>query len=268
MYRQMGILACAIRMIETTVRSFAELRLPAIFTELAQKKNGLILVTGSSGSGKTTTLAAIVDYINSNRACHILTIEDPVEYRYQQKRALIHQREIGRDVKGFNYALRSALREDPDVILVGEMRDYESMQLAISAAETGHLVLGTLHTKGATHTINRIVDACPPEIQPQILTQLSQILEAVVSQALLPLQDGSGRIAAFEILLGTNAVRNLIRTNKCFQLESQIQNGAQFGMSLIDDSIFNYYRLKLISKQTAMKFASDKIAMESKLASM
>lgn len=264
-YRQMGRLACAIHMIETTIRSFKELRLPNVISDLSLKRNGLILVTGATGSGKTTTLASMVDNINSHRACHILTVEDPVEYRYKEKKALIHQREIGRDVKNFNYALRSALREDPDVILIGEMRDYESIQLAITAAETGHLVLGTLHTKGAAHTINRIVDACPPEIQPQMLIQLSQILEGVISQALMPLEDGTGRIAALEILVGTSAVRNLIRVNKCHQLELQIQSGSQYGMIMMDDCISNYYRQKLISRKTALEYAVDRVAMESKL---
>lgn len=264
-YRQMGILAAAIKLIDNKIRTFQELRLPSVLGDLAMKKNGLILVTGSTGSGKTTTLAAMIDYINHGRACHILTIEDPVEFRYAPKKALIHQREVGKDVKDFNSALRSALREDPDVILVGEMRDYESIQLAITAAETGHLVLATLHTRGAAHTINRIVDACPPEIQPQILIQLSQILEGVISQVLLPTDDGKGRIAAQEILIGTYAVRNLIRINKCFQLESQIQGGSKYGMQMMDDCILNYFRQKIISRATALEFASDRAALEPKL---
>ncbi|MCL2577333.1 MAG: PilT/PilU family type 4a pilus ATPase [Defluviitaleaceae bacterium] len=265
LYRQMGVLACAAQLISSNIRNFKELKLPAVLGELALKKNGLVLITGSTGSGKTTTLAAMIDHINSTRACHILTIEDPVEYRFTPKKALIHQREIGRDVKSFNAALRSALREDPDVILVGEMRDYESIQLAITAAETGHLVLGTLHTKGASHTINRIVDACPPEIQPQIMIQLAQILEGVVSQVLLPLEGGKGRIAALEILVGTSGVRNLIRINKSFQLDTQIQGGAKYGMQMMDDCIANYYRQKLISRQTALEYAADRAILETKL---
>jgi twitching motility protein PilT len=264
-YRQMGIIACAIHLIESKIRSFRELRLPNVLSDLAMKKNGLILVTGATGSGKTTTLAAMIDHINSNRACHILTIEDPVEYRFDEKKSLIHQREVGRDVKDFNSALRSALREDPDVILVGEMRDYESIQLAVTAAETGHLVMATLHTKGAAHTINRIVDACPAEIQPQIMIQLAQILEGVISQTLMPTEDGNGRIAALEILVGTNAVRNLIRGNKSYQLDSQMQGGMQYGMQTMDDCIATYYRQKLITRQTAIEYATDRAMLESKL---
>jgi twitching motility protein PilT len=264
-YRQMGKLACSIRLLNSSVRTIDELKLPAILGDLAMKKNGLILVTGATGSGKTTTLSAIIDAINSKRSCHIITIEDPVEYRYKPKKALIHQREIGRDVKTFNGALRSAMREDPDVIFIGEMRDYESIQLAITAAETGHLVMGTLHTKGAVHTVNRIIDACPPDIQAQMMVQLAQLLEAVISQSLLPLEDGSGRIAALEIMVGTDAVRNLIRTNKSHQLESQIQAGGKYGMIMLDDCIVNYYRSGLISRETAMEFAADKTALAGKL---
>ncbi|MCL2755231.1 MAG: PilT/PilU family type 4a pilus ATPase [Oscillospiraceae bacterium] len=264
-YRQMGKLACSIRLLNSQIRTIEELKLPSVLNELAAKKNGLILVTGATGSGKTTTLSAIVDSINSTRSCHIITIEDPVEYRYKTKRALIHQREIGRDVKSFNAALRSAMREDPDVIFVGEMRDYESIQLAITAAETGHLVMGTLHTKGAVHTVNRIIDACPADIQQQMMVQLATLIEGIISQTLLPLEDGSGRIAATEIMVGTDAVRNLIRTNKSHQLESQIQAGGKYGMVMMDDCIVNYYRSGLISRATALEFAADKTAILGKL---
>jgi twitching motility protein PilT len=207
----------------------------------------------------------MIDYINTNRSCHIITIEDPVEYRYTPKKALIHQREIGRDVKSFNSALRSTMREDPDVIFIGEMRDYESIQLAVTAAETGHLVLATLHTKGAIHTVNRIVDACPPEVQEQMLVQLSQILEGVVSQTLLPLKDGYGRVAAFDILVGTDAVRNMIRSNKCHQLESVMQGGSKNGMVMMDDYIHGLYIRGMISRETALEHASDKASMMSKV---
>jgi len=264
-YRQMGKLACSIRLLNSIIRTIEELKLPPVLGELAMKKNGLILVTGATGSGKTTTLSAIIDTINQNRSCHIITIEDPVEYRYKARKALIHQREIGRDVKNFSAALRSAMREDPDVIFIGEMRDYESIQLAITAAETGHLVMGTLHTKGAVHTVNRIVDACPSDIQQQMMVQLSQLLEGVISQTLLPLEDGSGRIAALEIMVGTDAVRNLIRSNKSHQLESQIQAGGKYGMQMMDDCIANYYRQGLISRDTALEYASDRANMSSKL---
>jgi twitching motility protein PilT len=264
-FRQMGKLACTIRLLNSTIRSLEELKLPPVLGELAMKKNGLVLITGATGSGKTTTLSSMIDHINSNRSCHIITIEDPVEYRYHPKRALVHQREIGRDVKSFNLALRSALREDPDVILIGEMRDYESIQLAVTAAETGHLVLATLHTNGAIHTVNRIVDACPPNLQEQMMTQLSQILEGIVSQALLPLESGNGRIAALEILVGTGAVKNIIRSNKPHQLETAMQGGSKFGMMLLDDCIVDYYRKGLITKKTALDFANDKGAIVSKL---
>ncbi|MCL1866961.1 MAG: PilT/PilU family type 4a pilus ATPase [Oscillospiraceae bacterium] len=264
-FRQMGRLACSIRLLNSEIRSIEELKLPPVIAELAMKKKGIILVTGATGSGKTTTLSSIVDYINSNRSCHIITIEDPVEYRYKAKKSLIHQREIGVDVKNFNSALRSALREDPDVIFIGEMRDYESIQLAITAAETGHLVLATLHTNGACHTVNRIVDACPPEVREQMITQVSQILEGIISQALLPLEDGSGRIAALEILVGTDAVKNIIRSNKSHQLETSMQSGAKFGMVTMDDCISGYYRKGMISRNTALEYANDKTAMANKI---
>jgi twitching motility protein PilT len=264
-FRQMGKLACTIRLLNSEIRSLEELKLPAILGELALKKNGLVLVTGATGSGKTTTLSSMIDHINSNRACHIITIEDPVEYRYKPKKALIHQREIGRDVKSFNHALRSALREDPDVIFIGEMRDYESIQLAITAAETGHLVLATLHTNGAIHTVNRIVDACPPEVHEQMVTQLAQILEGVVSQTLLPMKSGNGRVAALEILVGTDAVKNIIRSNKPHQLETAMQSGSKHGMMLLDDCIANHFRKGLITRETAIEYANDKVAIAGKL---
>ncbi|MDR2533057.1 MAG: PilT/PilU family type 4a pilus ATPase [Oscillospiraceae bacterium] len=264
-FRQMGRLACAIRLLNSTIPSMEDLRLPLTLKELSKKRSGLILVTGVSGSGKTTTLSIILDFINATRPCHIITIEDPVEYRYEKRMATIHQREIGTDVKSFSTALRSALREDPDVIFVGEMRDYETMQLAVTAAETGHLVLATLHTRGAIHAVNRIIDACPHNIQQQMLVQLSQILECVISQSLMPLRDGSGRIAALEILLGTDACKNMIRSNKCHQLETIMQQGKSLGMSLMDDVIVDYYRNMLISKETALAYATDRVEMNAKL---
>jgi twitching motility protein PilT len=264
-YRHMGKYACAIRLLNSKLPTMEELRLPPILKDLSKKRSGLILVTGVSGSGKTTTLSIILDFINASRPCHIVTIEDPVEYRYSPKIATIHQREIGRDVKSFSYALRSALREDPDVIFVGEMRDYETMQLAVTAAETGHLVLATLHTRGAVHAVNRIVDACPHAIQQQMLVQLSQILECVISQSLVPLADGSGRIAVLEILLGTDAVRNMIRSNKCHQLETAMQQGKGMGMSLMDDVLADFYRRGYISRESALSYATDRVEMGSKI---
>ncbi|MCL2078073.1 MAG: PilT/PilU family type 4a pilus ATPase [Oscillospiraceae bacterium] len=264
-YRHMGKVACAIRLLNNTVPTIEELGLPSVIKDLAGKKSGLILVTGMTGSGKTTTLSVMIDYINSTRPCHIITLEDPVEYRYEPKLATIHQREIGRDTKSFQDALRSALREDPDVILVGEMRDYETMQLAVTAAETGHLVLATIHTRGAVRAVNRIVDAGPAELQQQTTVQLSQILECVISQSLLPLKDGSGRIAALEILVGTDAVRNIIRANKAFQLETAIQQGKSAGMCLMDDVILDYHRRGLITNEVALFYADDRVTMSNKL---
>ncbi|MDR0222242.1 MAG: PilT/PilU family type 4a pilus ATPase [Oscillospiraceae bacterium] len=263
-YRQMGRLACAIRLLNSVIPTLEELNLPPILNELATKKSGLVLVTGTSGSGKTTTLSIILNHINQHRPCHIITLEDPVEYRYEPKTATIHQREIGRDVKDFQTALKHTLREDPDVILVGEMRDYETMQLTITAAETGHFVLATLHTRGAIHTVNRIVDACPPNIQHQILVQLSQILEAIISQQLLPLKNGKGRVAALEVMIGNDAVKNMIRSNKCHQLETALQQGKSAGMCTMDDAIIDLYRQDLISRETAMSFAYDRLNMATK----
>ena len=257
-YRQGGKLAASIRLLNEKIPDIDSLGLPPIISELAKKKRGLILATGPTGSGKTTTLSAVIDYINKNRACHIITIEDPVEYKYEPQIATIHQREIGRDVPNFNYALRSALREDPDVIMVGEMRDYETIMLALTAAETGHLVLATLHTIGAAQTINRIIDACPPNVQEQIRTQLSTILEAVISQTLIPTKDGKNRALALEILIGTDAVKYLIRSNKVHQLASAIQQGSRQGMSTLSDSIANLIRRDKISRQAGLEYCSDK----------
>lgn len=257
-YRQGGKLAASIRLLNEKIPDIDSLGLPPIISELAKKKRGLILATGPTGSGKTTTLSAVIDYINKNRACHIITIEDPVEYKYEPQIATIHQREIGRDVPNFNYALRSALREDPDVIMVGEMRDYETIMLALTAAETGHLVLATLHTIGAAQTINRIIDACPPNVQEQVRTQLSTILEAVISQTLIPTKDGKNRALALEILIGTDAVKNLIRSNKVHQLASAIQQGSRQGMSTLSDSIANLIRRDKISRQAGLEYCSDK----------
>ncbi|MCL2108666.1 MAG: PilT/PilU family type 4a pilus ATPase [Oscillospiraceae bacterium] len=268
LYRQMGKLACAIRLLNREVPTLQEMGLPPLLAEISLKRSGLVLCTGVTGSGKTTTLSIMINHINKNRPCHIITLEDPVEYRYKSDLATIHQREIGRDVKNFDAALRSALREDPDVIFVGEMRDYETIQLAITAAETGHLVLATLHTRGAIHTINRIVDACPPHIQKQVLVQLSQILECVISQSLLPKREGKGRIAVLEILLGTDAVKNMIRQEKTFQLESVMQQNRAIGMCLMDDIILDYYLKNIISRESALHYSTDRLEMENRIKKM
>ena len=257
-FTQQRALTAVLRLINDKTPGFEELDLPEIFKQLADEPRGLILVTGPTGSGKSTTLAAMVDYINQNRACHILTIEDPVEYVYQQKKALIHQRDVGSDVGSFAAALRSAMREDPDVILVGEMRDYETISAAVTAAETGHLVLSTLHTTGAAMTIDRIIDVFPPHNQQQIRTQLSSILKGVITQTLLPRAEGSGRLAAFEIMIGTDAVLNLIRDNKCHQLNSTIQTSSKQGMVLLDTSLATLVRRGAVRMEDALEKANDK----------
>ena len=216
-------LSAVLRKIETEIPSMAQLKLPHVMQSMAEKPNGLVLVTGPTGSGKSTSLAAIIDAINSNKQGHILTIEDPIEYIHHAKNCSISQREMGRDAESFASALRASLREDPDVILVGEMRDLETIQLALTAAETGHLVFGTLHTSGAPNTINRIIDVFPAEQQGQVRAQLSQSLQMVVTQKLYKRSDGEGRVAAFEVMVCNHAVRNLIREGKIFQIESVMQ---------------------------------------------
>lgn len=267
-FRQSGRLAASIRLLNEKIPTLDELKMPPVLSELAQKKRGLILITGPAGSGKSTTLAAIIDHINRSRACHIITIEDPIEYRYVQDKATIHQREIGRDVESFSSALRSALREDPDVILVGEMRDYETISLAVTAAETGHLVFATLNTSSAAQTIDRIIDACPPESQNQIRAQLSNMIQGVIAQTLVPAADGRNRIAALEIMVGTDTVKNLIRTNKITQIESTIQSSVRQGMCTLNDTLSRLYKKELISYETALEFSTDRTELEKILSSM
>ncbi|MCU1458448.1 MAG: type pilus assembly protein PilT [Actinomycetia bacterium] len=228
-FYQRGTVGLALRLIPSDIPSFAELGLPPIVEELANATHGLVLVTGPTGSGKTTTLAAMVKYISLHRACHILTIEDPIEFHHAHSRSIVTQREVGSDSESFARALRSALREDPDVLLVGEMRDMESIQAALNIAETGHLVLATLHTNDAAQAVNRIVDVFPPESQAQIRVQVAASLVGVIAQRLLPRIDG-GRVAAFEILMATPAVRTLIRDSKAEQLTNVISTGQRQGM--------------------------------------
>lgn len=245
------------RTIPSTVLSLEDLGCPEIFREISDTPRGLVLVTGPTGSGKSTTLAAMVDYINKNKYHHILTIEDPIEFVHENKSCLINQREVHRDTLSFSNALRSALREDPDVILVGEMRDLETIRLAMTAAETGHLVFGTLHTTSAPKTIDRIIDVFPGEEKSMVRSMLSESLRAVISQTLVK-KVGGGRVAAHEIMIGVPAIRNLIREDKIAQMYSAIQTGMSNGMQTMDQCLQNLVNRGLISRQDAMSKASDK----------
>ena len=249
--------AAVFRTIPTTVLSLDELKAPELFKKLTDLHKGLILVTGPTGSGKSTTLAAMVDHINKNHAKHIITIEDPVEFVHQSKMSLINQREVGANTKSFAKALKSCLREDPDVILVGELRDLETIQLAMTAAETGHLVMGTLHTNTAPKTVDRIIDVFPAEEKPMIRAMLSISLEAVIAQILVKKADNSGRVAAHEIMLGTPAVRNLIREGKIPQLHSSIQMGSKLGMVAMKDSLYKLVDEEVIAKETAQSILAE-----------
>ena len=257
-FYQQGRAAATLRLLNDSIPTLEELAMPPVLTKLADEPRGLILVTGPTGSGKSTTLASMIDYINQNRSDHILTIEDPIEYVYKSKKALIHQREVGSDVTGFAAALRSALREDPDVILVGEMRDYETISAAVTAAETGHLVMSTLHTIGAAQTIDRIIDVCPAGAQNQIRGQLAAVLRGVITQQLLPLAVGKGRCAATEILVGTDAVANLIREGKCYQIPSILQSGAALGMHSLNADLARLVSTGRITREAAERCATNK----------
>lgn len=257
-YRAQSRPSLAIRLLRNHIPTLDELNLPTVLKSLAEEPRGLVLVTGPTGSGKSTTLAAMIDYINSRKSKHILTLEDPIEYIHKSKVSHLSQREIHRDVKGFNEALRSALREDPDVILVGEMRDYETISLALTAAETGHLVFSTLHTTGAASTIDRIIDVFPPHQQSQIRTQLASVLKGVISQALIPRIDEPKRVAVHEIMIMTDAIGNLIRENKIVQINSSIQTGQRIGMQTLETSLANYIKHGAIDLETALEFSSNK----------
>ena len=264
-YKQRGSVALALRLVETTVKSPKELGVPDSVIDLYQRKRGLILVTGPTGSGKSTTLASIIDKINNNRDAHVITLEDPIEYLHQHKMSMVNQREIGLDSGSYANALRAALREDPDVILVGEMRDFETISVAITAAETGHLVLSTLHTIGAVSTVDRVIDVFPPHQQQQIRVQLANVLEAVISQQLIPTADGHGRVAAFEVLHANHAIRNLIREGKSHQIASVMQTNRKMGMITMDEAIRQLYMDGKISKAMAIQFAQDPDGMETRL---
>ena len=261
-FMQQNRLAATLRLLNDQIPTLAQLGLPPVLQKLADEPRGLILVTGPTGSGKSTTLAAMIEHINETRAEHILTIEDPIEYVYQGKKSLVHQREVGTDVKSFSAALRSALREDPDVILVGEMRDFETISAAITAAETGHLVMSTLHTIGAAQTIDRIIDVCPAGAQNQIRGQLASVLRGVITQQLLPLATGQGRCAATEILVGTDAVSNLIREDKCFQIPTLLQSGAALGMHSLNADLARLAAEGRITRDAALRCTTDKRDLE------
>ncbi len=253
-YHTQGTLAAALRLIPTRVKTIEELQLPAIFHKLIEYRQGLVLLTGPTGEGKSTTLAAMIEEINSTRSDHILTIEDPIEFVYTPKRSLISQREIRQDTNNWEIALRSALREDPDVVLVGEMRDYETIASAITVAETGHLVFATLHTNSAAQTIDRIIDVFPEHQQEQIRQQLSSAIQAVVAQRLVP-KNGGGRVAATEIMIATPAIKNLIRENKTFQIDNIIQTSAESGMMLMETSLLNWAQRGAISMEKAREYS-------------
>jgi twitching motility protein PilT len=250
---QRGTLGAAFRMVPIEIRSIEELGLPKVLHTFCHKPRGFVLVTGPTGSGKTTTLAAIIDEINQTRAHHIVTIEDPIEFLHQHKRCVVNQRELGADTKSFPAALRAALRQDPDVILIGEMRDLDTMQIALTAAETGHLVFATLHTQDCPQSIDRIIDVFPPHQQEQIRVQIAASLEGVVSQQLLAKAGGSGRVAACEVLIPTPATRNLIREGKTHQLYTVMQTGGQHGMQTMNAALADHVRHGRITKELALR---------------
>lgn len=255
-FHERGNLAAALRLIPNEILSIAQLGLPPIIDKLAEYPRGLVLVTGPTGSGKSTSLAAMIGKINAERSEHIITIEDPIEYTHRSRKSVIVQREVHYDTYSFSAALRSALREDPDVVLIGEMRDLETIASAITIAETGHLVLATLHTNSAAQSIDRMIDVFPPHQQPQIRSQLANILQAVVCQRLIP-AIGGGRVAAAEILIATSAVRNIIREGKTHQLEAVIQTGAEFGMQSMDRTLVNLIHSGTITYDEARNYAVD-----------
>ncbi|MDR0905908.1 MAG: type IV pilus twitching motility protein PilT [Oscillospiraceae bacterium] len=264
-FKQRGSPVIVARILNLRIPSAEELGIPDAVIATTDKRRGLVLVTGATGSGKSTTLACLVNIINDKEPGHIITLEDPVEYLHTHKKSIVNQREIGNDTKSYSNALRAALRQDPDVILVGEMRDLETISTAVTAAETGHLVFSTLHTIGAANTIDRIIDVFPPYQQQQIRTQLADVLECVVSQQLLPRRNGKGRVAALEVMLANAAIRNHIREAKTFQITSVIQTSRRAGMITMDDAIYDLYLKGEVSDETALQYAQDRASLSKKI---
>ena len=264
-FRQRGSLSLVARILNMSIPEPGELGIPQSVVDMVHKRRGLVLVTGATGSGKSTTLASLINVINHTYHHHIITLEDPIEYLHTHVKSIVNQREIGTDSLAFAPALRASLRQDPDVILVGEMRDLETIGTAVTAAETGHLVFSTLHTVGAENTINRIIDIFPPNQQQQIRTQLADVLECVVSQQLLPMRDGKGRRAALEVMLTNAAVKNHIRENKTYQIKSVMQTTRGEGMLTMDDAIMSLYKAGDIDRDTALSYSQDRNAMEKKI---
>jgi twitching motility protein PilT len=265
-FRQRGNVGAVLRVIPIKIKTIDDLMLPPVTKELAMRPRGLVLVTGPTGSGKSTTLAAVIDHINRNKRCHIITIEDPIEFLHTDRTSAINQRELGMDTHSFAGALKHVMRQNPDVILVGEMRDLETISLAITAAETGHLVFATLHTTDAPQTVDRVIDVFPPEQQQQIRMQLSVTLQAVISQTLLPRADIGGRIAAFEVMVATPAIRALIREGKTHQLYTDIQTGGQHGMQALDQHLLQLLGERKISYEDALSKSSNPREFEQRAA--
>lgn len=266
-FRQRGTYGMAMRILSFMIPTPQQLGLPRSVVDLTNRKRGLVLVTGATGSGKSTTLASLIDVISENYAKILLQLEDPIEYLHKHKKSMVNQREIGTDTLSYANAIRAALREDPDVILVGEMRDLETISTAITAAETGHLVFSTLHTNSAADALDRVIDVFPPHQQQQIRIQLASVIEGVVAQQLLPRMDG-GRVAAFEVLIANSAIRNLIREGKSFQIPSIIQTARKDGMQAMDDTIYELFLANFITRQTAIDFAQDTAAMTERTSGM
>lgn len=264
-FKQRGSLAAALRLVGTVIPSPEELLIPETLVEIYKKKRGLVLVTGPTGSGKSTTLASLIDVINEKTSSHVITIEDPIEYLYQHKNSMVNQREIGLDTNSYANALRVALREDPDVIFVGDLRDVETISIAITAAETGHLVFSTLHTIGAVSTIERILDVFPPHQQQQIKVQLANVLEVVISQQLIPSSDNKKRVAAFEVMHSSSSIKNHIREGNTEKIFDEILQGSEKGMKSMDEAIFDLFLAGLVSAESAVNFSRDSVKMSEKV---